>query len=247
MIELRHISFSYNSQPILFNFNLSLLGAKSTVLIGPSGCGKSTILKLINGLISAQKGDVLIDQQAVTQSNVISIRRKMGYLIQQGGLFPNMTAKQNITLMARRLKWTSSKINNRLNELAELTRIDSELLSRFPNNLSGGQQQRVSLMRALMLDPDILLLDEPFAALDPLTKNELQKNMLAIFKKLSKSVLLVTHDLNEAAFFADRIILLRQGQIIQEGSIDDLVNKPQNNFVEQFVSAQRSYLPGFTK
>jgi len=246
-IELQQIDFSYNQQPVLTDFNLSFSSGKNTVLIGPSGCGKSTILKLINGLIDAQKGTVCIDEQQLSAANVISMRRKMGYLIQQGGLFPNMTAMGNITLMARRLKWTSAKINERLHELAELTRIDTDLLERYPGHLSGGQQQRVSLMRSLMLDPDILLLDEPFAALDPLIKNELQHSMRAIFKKLNKSVILVTHDLNEAAFFADRVVLLRQGEIVQSGPVIDLVNKPQNDFVKRFVSAQRSHLPGALK
>jgi len=244
MIVLHKITFSYNQQPILFDFNLNIEKSKRTILIGPSGCGKSTILRLINGILKPHKGKVLIDSEAIDDSNIISMRRRIGYVIQQGGLFPHMTAKENITLIAKRLKWTSSRIVTRFMELTELMHLEPELLSRYPINLSGGQQQRVSLMRALMLDPDILLLDEPFGALDPLIRNELQENMLEIFERLKKTVLIVTHDLNEAAFLADKIILLADGKIVQAGTIEDLLNNPTNDFVQKFVSAQRSHLPG---
>jgi len=243
MIELQNISFSYNHQPILKNFNLIFPQGKNTVLIGPSGCGKSTILRLINGLLTAQHGKVLVDSEEIKSTNIIAMRRKMGYLIQQGGLFPHMTAQENISLMAHRLKWPGEKIEKRLDELLQLTQIDSEMLKRYPAQLSGGQQQRVSLMRALMLNPAIMLLDEPFAALDPLIRNELQENIKQIFRKLAKTVVWVTHDLNEAAFLGDNIVLLKKGEIIQSGSIEDLVNKPEINYVKQFVSAQRSHLP----
>ena len=243
MIELQNITFSYNHLPILKDFNLIFPQGKNTVLIGPSGCGKSTILRLINGLLTAQHGVVLVDSEKINKTNIISMRRKMGYLIQQGGLFPHMTAEKNITLMARRLQWPPSQIKKRLNELLELTQLEPEMLKRYPVQLSGGQQQRVSLMRALMLNPDLMLLDEPFAALDPLIRNELQKSIAQIFKKLLKTVIWVTHDLNEAAFFGDNIVLLDRGLVIQSGSVEDLVRRPKNEFVKQFVSAQRSYLP----
>jgi len=243
MIDLQKITFSYNQQSLLNNFNLTFTKGKNTVLIGPSGCGKSTILRLINGLIVPQNGKVLIDSETMDTANIIAMRRRMGYLIQQGGMFPNMTCRDNISLMARRLKWSSLQMDKRISELAELTQLEAELLNRYPQNLSGGQQQRVSLMRALMLDPDILLLDEPFGALDPLIRNDLQENMRDIFNKLDKTVVMVTHDLNEAAFLADSIVLLNMGQIVQSGNIEELVNNPKNEFVRQFVSAQRSHLP----
>jgi osmoprotectant transport system ATP-binding protein len=247
MIDLKNITFSYSHQTVLRNFELSFQKGKNTVLIGPSGCGKSTILRLINGILSPQQGSVLIEAQAIKRQNIIPVRRRMGYVIQEGGLFPNMTAHENITLMARRLKWTSVKIEDRLNHLSLLTQMDINILGRYPRNLSGGQRQRVSLMRALMLDPDVLLLDEPFGALDPLIRNELQINMHDIFKKLSKTVVFVTHDLNEAAFLADRVVLLNNGTIVQSGTIKDMVKNPASEFVMQFIAAQRSHLPEVIK
>jgi len=244
MIDLKHITFSYNQHTVLKDFSITFQKARNTVLIGPSGCGKSTILRLINGIILAQKGSVLIENRVMEQNNMISMRRRMGYVIQEGGLFPNMTSKENITLIARRLKWTPENIEERLNTLAELTQMDIKILERYPHNLSGGQRQRVSLMRALMLDPDILLLDEPFGALDPLIRNDLQINMQEIFKKLNKTVVFVTHDLNEAAFLADVVVLLNNGIIEQTGGINDLVRNPKNDFIKQFIRAQRSHIPG---
>ena len=244
MIELQDIHFRYNHHPILSAFNLQIDADCNTILIGPSGCGKSTILRLINRLIQPQQGMIKINSDVVDESNIRAIRLNMGYVIQEGGLFPNMTAKQNISLMARRLKWSQSKIQDRLNQLTELTHISAHLLDSFPENLSGGQRQRISLMRALMLDPDILLLDEPFAALDPLIRNELQESMRDIFKKLKKTVLMVTHDLHEAAFLGDKIVLLNEGKIIQSGKIENLIKNPVNPFVTKFVKAQRSHLPG---
>jgi len=244
MIELLDIHFRYNQHPVLNNFNLQFEADCNTILIGPSGCGKSTILRLINRLIQPQQGMIKINSDIVDKTNIRAIRLNMGYVIQEGGLFPNMTAKQNISLMARRLKWSQSKIKDRLSQLTELTQMSTNLLDSYPENLSGGQRQRVSLMRALMLDPDILLLDEPFAALDPLIRNELQESMRDIFKKLKKTVLMVTHDLHEAAFLGDKIVLLNEGKIIQSGKIENLVKNPVNPFVTKFVKAQRSHLPG---
>lgn len=244
MIRLRDISFSYREQPVLSDFNLEIGPAKTTVLIGPSGCGKSTILRLINGLLVPQKGSIDVNETQLIKSNLRIIRLNTGYVIQEGGLFPNMSARNNITLMARRLKWSKDKILSRIEELCELTHFPLENLSRFPVQLSGGQRQRVSLMRALMLDPDVLLLDEPFAALDPFIRADLQESLLDIFKKLNKTVLLVTHDLNEAAFLGEQIVLLRSGQIVQSGTIEQLVKEPQSDFVTTFINAQRSHLPG---
>lgn len=244
MIDLQNISFSYNHQPILNNFDLNIEKGRNTILIGPSGCGKSTILRLVNRLIKPQKGQIKINADVLDDVNIRSMRLNMGYVIQEGGLFPNMTAWQNVSLVAQRLKWPVAKINERLLELSELTQIEKDLLDRYPDNLSGGQRQRISLMRALMLDPDILLLDEPFAALDPLIRNELQESMQEIFGRLKKTVLMVTHDLHEAAFLADRIVLINDGRIVQSGTIENLIKSPASEFVKKFVSAQRSHLPG---
>ncbi len=243
MIKLQNISFSYKQESVLQNFNLNIDAAKTTVLIGPSGCGKSTILRLINRLLVPSSGDVFVQGNKITESTIQSHRLKMGYVIQEGGLFPNLTATQNITLMAFRLKWPKKKIRSRLDELTNLTHFPSGSLSRFPGQLSGGQRQRVSLMRALLLDPDILLLDEPFAALDPLIRSGLHERMIKIFKHLQKTVLMVSHDLHEAAYLGDEIVLLDNGQIIQKGSIDNLIKTPVQKFVTEFIRAQRSHLP----
>jgi osmoprotectant transport system ATP-binding protein len=169
----------------------------------------------------------------------MAIRRTLGYVIQDGGLFPHLTARGNITLMARFLGWDRARLDRRVNELAELTRFPVDGLDRYPHQLSGGQRQRVGLMRALALDPAALLLDEPLGALDPLVRAELQDDLRAVFRQLGKTVVLVTHDLGEASFFADRIVLLREGVIVQEGPPSDLWRKPANEFVTRFVQAQR--------
>lgn len=239
MISLKNIYKSYNSTPVLKNINLEIIKNTTTVLIGPSGCGKSTIIKIINGLIQPDSGIVEIEGSKLTENNVLDIRRKMGYVIQNGGLFPHLTAFGNITLMARQLGMNKDEINKRVNNLCKLTNYPHEALDRYPIHISGGQQQRVGLMRALMLDPDILLLDEPLGALDPLIRYELQNDLRNIFNELGKTVLMVTHDLGEAAFFADTAVLIKDGVIVQKGSIEDFVSTPENDFVEQFVNAQR--------
>ena len=162
----------------------------------------------------------------------------MGYVIQDGGLFPHLTARGNVTLMARYIGWSEEKVAARIHELSELTQFPEDGLDRYPAQLSGGQRQRVSLMRALMLDPEVLLLDEPLGALDPMIRAELQRDLAEIFRSLGKTVVLVTHDLPEAGFFGDRVVLLREGTIVQSGAFPDLVSRPASPFVEAFVQAQ---------
>ena len=212
------------------------------MFIGQSGCGKSTILRLIIGLIQADSGSVIFKGIRVTPEAVISLRRKMGYVIQEGGLFPHLTAHDNVILMASYLGWSNERIKERLNELTELTHFPSEGLERFPVQLSGGQQQRVSLMRALMLDPDVLLLDEPLGALDPMIRADLQVDLKRIFQTLGKTVVLVTHDIAEAGFFGDIITLLRDGIVLQKGTLEELIQSPADAFVTRFINAQRSPL-----
>jgi osmoprotectant transport system ATP-binding protein len=169
----------------------------------------------------------------------------MGYVVQDGGLFPHLTARGNIVLMARYLGWQRPRLAARVAELAALTRFPADALDRYPAQLSGGQRQRVGLMRALMLDPAALLLDEPLGALDPLIRSDLQADLREVFRQLGKTVVLVTHDLAEAAFFADRIVLLRDGRVVQQGSLDDLWTRPADPFVTHFIQAQRGLsLPG---
>jgi osmoprotectant transport system ATP-binding protein len=221
--------------------DLTVAAGRTTVLIGPSGCGKSTLLRLILGLVAPSSGTVVFDGRAVTAHNLLELRRRMGYVIQDGGLFPHLTAGDNVTLMARHLGWPMERTSARLDELRALTRLPADALDRYPSQLSGGQCQRVSLMRALMLDPDLLLLDEPLGALDPMIRAELQAELRAIFRRLGKTVVLVTHDLAEAGFFADTICLLRAGTIVQTGTLAALVDDPADAFVERFVNAQRPH------
>jgi osmoprotectant transport system ATP-binding protein len=166
----------------------------------------------------------------------------MGYVIQEGGLFPNFNAQENISLMARYLREDNDTIQNRIDELCRLTKFPKNALSRYPAEISGGQRQRLSLMRALMLDPDILLLDEPLGALDPLIRSELQEDLKEIFSAVNKTVIMVTHDIGEAAFFGDKIVLIKEGRIIQEGGIMELIKTPTDPFVTKFINAQRNHL-----
>ncbi len=239
-IHLEKISKSYGSVNALNNISLNIEHGKTTVLIGPSGCGKSSLIRIVIGLIEKDNGKIIIDDEELNEENILFFRRKMGYVIQDGGLFPHLTAGKNASLLAEYLGWGKNKIAERIKFLSELTKFPEEGLKRFPAELSGGQQQRVSLMRALMLDPEILLMDEPLGALDPLIRYDLQNDLKEIFSTLNKTVLLVTHDLNEAAFFGDKIVLMKDGSIIQSGKIKEFVENPENEFVTKFIKAQRS-------
>jgi osmoprotectant transport system ATP-binding protein len=241
MIELRNVSKTFNNITALQFLNLKIAAGITTVLIGPSGCGKSTLLRLIIGLLRPDQGQVYFQGRELVPEIVLSLRQKMGYVIQEGGLFPHLTAGTNVTLMARHLKWDRVRIEQRLEELTAVTRFPRDGLQRFPVQLSGGQRQRVSLMRALMLDPDVLLLDEPLGALDPMIRTELQTDLKGIFQELGKTVVLVTHDLGEAAFFGDVIVLVREGQIVQTGTLAELLQTPAEPFVTEFINAQRHY------
>jgi osmoprotectant transport system ATP-binding protein len=210
------------------------------VLIGPSGCGKSTLLRIIIRLIEPDSGSIEFDGQPVTRDNINGLRRRIGYVIQEGGLFPHLTARANVLLMARHIGKSEAEMHNRLQELSELTKFSENLLARYPAELSGGQRQRVSLMRALMLSPELLLLDEPLGALDPLVRASLQKDLKEIFMLLDHTVVFVTHDLAEAIYFADEIVLMNEGEIVQKGTISDLRENPAAPFVLEFINAQRS-------
>ena len=210
----------------------------TTTLLGPSGGGKSTLLRLLNGLVRPDAGEVLFGGALPDRA----LRQKMGYVIQGGGLFPHLTAVDNVALLARWLGWDEAHIARRMAELEELVRLPAGALPRFLAQLSGGQAQRVALMRALMLDPPVLLLDEPLGALDPITRFDLQQDLRDVFARLRKTVVLVTHDLAEAEFFGGTAVLLREGRIIQRGTIEDLVRTPADPFVARFVQAQRPRL-----
>lgn len=242
MITIQGIKKSYSSKEVLKGIDLKIPKGKAFALIGPSGCGKSTLLRIIMGLIDQEEGSVSIDGELLTKENILPLRRKMGYVIQNGGLFPHLTARENAALAAKYLGWKNDKIESRLAELSDLVRIDKKMLDRKPGDISGGQAQRISLIRALMLDPDILLFDEPLGSIDPLVRHELQSDLKDIFRSLNKTVLLVTHDLGEAAFLGDEIVLMKEGEIVKQGGIHEITKNPASEFVERFIKAQRSPL-----
>jgi osmoprotectant transport system ATP-binding protein len=240
MFELAGVSKRYGHSVALETTDLTIAPNCTTALIGPSGSGKSTLLRLMIRLIAPDTGVVRFEGRALTEDNATALRQRVGFVVQEGGLFPHLTAAANVGLMARHLRWGIDRIGARLRELASLTHFPHDGLARFPAQLSGGQRQRVSLMRALMLDPDVLLLDEPLGALDPMIRFELQDELKEIFGRLRKTCVMVTHDLSEAVFFADTMVLMRAGRIIQQGELAQFVRAPADAFVERFIRAQRS-------
>jgi osmoprotectant transport system ATP-binding protein len=194
---------------------------------------------MIVGLVQPDTGRALIGDEVLDAQNVNRLRHAIGYVIQDGGLFPHLTAGQNVTLLARHLGVASEEVEQRLQSLAALVALTPDALKRYPQQLSGGQRQRVGLMRALMLDPPLLLLDEPLGALDPVTRYELQDELKSIFQQLGKTVIIVTHDMGEAAHFADEIVMMREGRVVQRGSLEDLTHRPSEPYVTQFMRAQR--------
>jgi osmoprotectant transport system ATP-binding protein len=240
LVQLAGVSKTFGDAPAVRGIDLSIDRGKTTVLIGPSGCGKSTLLRMMIGLVTPDSGEIKFDGTTVGADNIEATRRRVGYVIQEGGLFPHLTARGNILLMSRHLGRDETDMRSRLSELCALTRFPENLLDRYPVELSGGQRQRVGLMRALTLSPELLLLDEPLGALDPLVRSALQKDLKEIFAGLNQTALLVTHDLAEAAYLGHEIVLMNEGQIVQQGSIKDLQQNPASAFVTEFVNAQRS-------
>jgi len=243
VFELKGVAKSFAGKTVLPELSLTLERGRTAALIGPSGCGKSTLLRLLVGLIPPDRGDVLFDGTPLTPNNVTVLRRRMGFVLQDGGLFPHLTARRNVGLLAAHLGWERVKIDARVDELADLTRLPRVALERYPGKISGGQRQRVAMMRALMLDPPAILLDEPMGALDPLVRFELQEDLRGIFQRLNKTVVIVTHDLGEAAFFGDDLILLKDGAIVQRGTMREFYERPADEFVTRFLLAQRPPLP----
>jgi osmoprotectant transport system ATP-binding protein len=207
-------------------------------LIGPSGCGKSTLLRLVVGLLRPDQGRIQVGGMPMGPATRDDILPRIGYVIQDGGLFPHLTALENTALVARHRGWTRERVDTRVRELLELTRLDPGLLGRYPSELSGGQRQRVALMRALMLDPGVLLMDEPLAALDPMIRSRLQRDLRDVFGRLQTTVLFVTHDLAEAAVVADEVALLNAGRLVQRGKPAELAAAPADPFVTEFIAAQ---------
>ncbi len=239
MISISSVAKKYGARTVLREVTLSLPAAQVHVLLGASGCGKTTLLRIVAGITAADSGEVLIDGERVTVADPCPLAHKLGYMTQEGGLFPHLRAGENVTLAARVHGMSRQDQEIRLEELRKLVGIDSALLAHYPAELSGGQRQRVALMRALFLRPQYLLLDEPMAALDPLIRHELQATLRRVFLTLRTTVLMVTHDVGEAAYFGDSITLFLEGSVLQHGTFRDLVHRPAHPHVLSFLRAQR--------
>ncbi|MBM4252466.1 MAG: ATP-binding cassette domain-containing protein [Deltaproteobacteria bacterium] len=238
MIEAIAVTKAFNGNNVLGPVSVGCPRGKTTILLGQSGSGKSTLLRLFMGLIWPTQGHIKIDGVILSPASVQAIRRKIGYVTQDGGLFPHLTARQNILLAARYFK-EEPAAEARLPHLLEITKLTADLMDRFPSELSGGQRQRISLIRALVLDAPVILLDEPMGALDPMIRADLQTDLKEAFTMLHKTVVIVTHDLAEAAYLGDQIVMMNDGKILQQGSFADLVKHPTAAYVTDFIAAQR--------
>jgi osmoprotectant transport system ATP-binding protein len=243
MILFHKVGKSFGNVVALRPTDLKIAANKTTVLIGLSGSGKSTILRLISGLLEPTTGWIEIEGEKLTRDNLPQLRRRMGYVIQSGDLFPHLTARQNVLLVAQELRLGMDEMTTRIEELCALTRLPGTLLDRYPVELSGGEQRRVSLIRALMLKPDILLLDEPMGALDPMVRAGLLVDLKSLFERLNATVVLVTHDLVEAARLGDWVVLLNAGRMVQQGPYSEFSLCPAEAFVREFFHAQMEDVP----
>ena len=240
MIELKHISKLFKEKQILKDINIKINSGELVVLIGESGSGKTTLLKLINKLLKYTEGEIFIDGTEIGKINSISLRRRIGYIIQRDGLMPHMTVGENVQLILQLLKWNKEKMNVKSKELLSLVGLDPlEYYDKFPWELSGGQRQRVGIARALANSPEIILMDEPFSALDPISRENLQQEILTLQKDLSKTIIFVTHDIDEALKIADKIAILKDGKIIQYDTPKNILKNPINEFVENFIGKNR--------
>ena len=240
MIEFKGINKIFKNNIVLYDINLKLEVGNIIVFVGPSGCGKTTTVKMINRLIKPTSGQILINGEDISNKNVIELRRNIGYVIQQTGLFPHMTIKENIEIVAKMQKMNSQEIEEKTRELMEMVGLDYEkFANRYPAELSGGQQQRVGIARALITNPDIILMDEPFSALDPITRSQLQDELLNIQTQFKKTIIFVTHDMDEAIKIADKICIMGKGRIIQYDDPETILKNPANEFVSDFVGKNR--------
>lgn len=245
MIEYRHISKRYEGKTVIEDLNFTIRDGEFVVLIGPSGCGKTTTLKMINRLIEMDDGDIFIDGKNIKSMDKASLRKGIGYVIQQIGLFPNMTVEENISVVPRLLKWSKEDCDRRVRELLDLVNMPyEENAKKYPNELSGGQQQRIGVLRALAAQPPIILMDEPFGALDPITRDVLQDEIKALQKKLNKTIIFVTHDMDEAIKLADVIVFMDEGKIIQQASPEEMLAAPASDAIRHFMGKSSAYASG---
>jgi osmoprotectant transport system ATP-binding protein len=236
MIELSHVSKRFDEETAVDDISLRVPKGKFCALVGTSGCGKSTTLRMINRLIEHSEGEIILDGQAIEVYDPVKLRRRIGYVIQHTGLFPHWNVARNIGLVPRLLKWSATEVQARVDELMDLLGLPvGEFAHKYPHQLSGGQAQRVGVARALAADPDILLMDEPFGALDPITREKLQDELARLQARLHKTVVFVTHDMDEALKLADHLVVMREGRIVQQGSPLALLQQPADPFVESML------------
>lgn len=240
MLTFENVTKIYSgSKKAVNNLNLQIEKGEFICFIGPSGCGKTTSMKMVNRLIEPTEGRILIDGKDIMKQNRVQMRREIGYVIQQIGLFPHMTISENITLVPKLLQWSKEKRRERAAELIKLVNLPEEYLDRYPQELSGGQQQRIGVLRALASNPPLILMDEPFGALDPITRDGLQEEFKDLQKRLGKTIVFVTHDMDEAIKLADRIVIMKDGEIVQVDTPDEILRNPANEFVESFIGKER--------
>ncbi|WP_376988237.1 ABC transporter ATP-binding protein [Bosea sp. R86505] len=233
--------FAGVAKPAVDALDLTIESGQVCVLIGPSGCGKTTTMRMVNRLIEPTSGRIFVGDRDVTKADPVELRRHIGYVIQQIGLFPHMTIAQNVATVPKLLGWEPTRIKARIAEMLELVGLDpTQFLDRYPRHLSGGQRQRVGVARALAADPPVMLMDEPFGAVDPIVRGRLQEEFLAILKRLNKTVILVTHDIDEAIRMGDVVAILKDGRLVQYDTPDRLLAAPADDFVADFVGADRA-------
>ncbi len=237
-IALENVTKAYGDKPALQDIDLTFTELATTAVVGPSGSGKSTLLQLINGLVRPDQGHVSVFGKPIDYQHLPELRLQMGYAVQGTGLFPHMTVEANITLLARLAKWDAARIKVRTEALMELVNLPLSYAGRYPYELSGGEQQRVGLCRAMILNPQIFLLDEPFGALDPITRNEIQREFLHLQRSEARTIILVTHDLREALKLAQQLVVLDRGRLVQCGTCAEIVDSPANDFVRNFFQSQ---------
>ncbi|MCW9129750.1 ABC transporter ATP-binding protein [Bacillus paramycoides] len=237
MIQFNHVSKSYeDGAKAVDSLHIEIKKGEFFVLIGPSGCGKTTTMKMINRLIETTEGSILIDGKDIQQYNINELRWNIGYVLQQIALFPHMTIAENIAVVPEMRKWSKKKIQERVDELLHMVGLDPDVYrDRMPDELSGGQKQRVGVVRALAANPKIVLMDEPFSALDPLSREQLQKDIVQLQKKIQKTIVFVTHDMQEALSLGDRICIMREGKVVQLDTPEGIIHNPKNEFVEEFI------------
>jgi osmoprotectant transport system ATP-binding protein len=239
MIKFEKVSKKFKDTKVLKDISFEIEKGQLVVLIGLSGCGKTTTLKMINKLIKPTSGRITIGGEDISKKDPIRLRRNIGYVIQQTGLFPHMTIRENTEIIAKVEKQDPGKISEKTGELMEMVGLSEEFLDRYPSELSGGQQQRVGVARAFALDPEIILMDEPFSALDPITRTSLQEELVNLQQRVRKTIVFVTHDMSEAIKIADKICIMDKGEIIQYDTPENILKNPVNDFVSEFVGRNR--------